>query len=148
MVSLDGQRAPRGARVAAWGLVAGWAAAIFAASSIPRGAPVPLPGAGVDKFVHAGVFAVLGGLAAVALRAEGQARRRAAVFGALAAIVYGGLDEVHQAWTPGRAMDIEDVLADGLGAVAGALVASGRPADLALGLWPQPTAIGEGDVDR
>jgi hypothetical protein len=45
-------------------------------------------------------------------------------------------------------MDAEDVLADGLGAIAGALVASGRPAELALRLWPRPTAIGQGDVDR
>lgn len=149
MVSLDGQKAPRGARVAAWALLTGWAAVIFAASSIPRGAPVPLPGPGTDKIVHAGVFAVLGALAALALRAEGLPARRAAVYGALLALVYGGLDEVHQSWTPGRAMDPEDMLADGLGGAAGALIASGRPAELALALWPRPPApLGRGDIER
>lgn len=147
MDSLEGLKAPRGARVAAWSLVGVWAAAIFAASSIPRGAPVPLPGPGMDKIVHAGVFAVLGGLAALAFRAEGTAARRAAVLGALLALVYGGLDEVHQSWTPGRAMDSEDMLADGLGAAAGALVVSGRPAEVALALWPGSKPFG-GDVQR
>ncbi len=142
-MSLDGQKAPRGARVAAWGLVAAWAGAIFAASSIPSGTRVPLPGPGVDKFVHAGVFAVLGALGALAMRGEGLAARRAAALGGLLGLVYGGLDELHQHWTPGRSMDVEDALADALGAFAGALVASGRPAELALALWPQ-AARGDG----
>lgn len=135
--SLEGQqRSPRGARVVAWGLVAAWTAAIFAASSIPRGSSIPMPSAGWDKLAHAGVFAVFGGLVALALRAEGLRARRAALLGGLLGLAYGGLDELHQAWTPGRAMDLEDVLADGLGAVGGALVASGRPAERTLGLWP------------
>lgn len=145
-MSLDGrQRAPRGARVAAWGLAGAWAAAIFAASSIPRGAPVPLPGQCVDKLVHAAVFAVLGGLAALAWRAEGVGPRRAALLASALAALWGVLDEVHQRWTPGRAMDLADMLADGLGAVAGAIVTSGRPAELALALWPRAT-LGQGDV--
>ncbi|MCO5168938.1 MAG: VanZ family protein [Planctomycetes bacterium] len=131
------RRAPRGARIMAWGLAAGWAALIFVASSIPRGAGVPLPGAGTDKVVHAGVFAVLGALLALALRAEGLRRWRAAGAAALLGLAYGALDEVHQAFTPGRSMDAEDVVADAAGAALGALVGSGRAAEVVLARWPR-----------
>lgn len=131
------QKAPRAARALAWGATGGWAVAIFVASSLPKGS-APLPGAGLDKVVHAAVFAVLGGLAALALRAEGLARARALVAGALVALGYGLLDEAHQSWTPGRTMDAQDVLADVCGGTLGALATSGRVADVALALWPKP----------
>jgi hypothetical protein len=133
------QKAPYGARIAAWSLTAAWAGLIFAASSVPRGSSIPMPGAGWDKVAHASVFAVLGGLATLALRAGGRSRRRAAVLATLLAIIYGMLDEVHQAWTPGRAMDADDVLADSVGAGAGAAaVGLTGLADLALARWPRP----------
>lgn len=141
------QRAPRGARVTAWALAAGWAGLIFAASSVPRGAGIPLPGAGTDKLVHAGVFAVLGGLVALALRAEGLRRWRAAGLAAVAGLAYGALDELHQAFTPGRSMDGEDVVADAAGAALGALVGSGRVAEAALRRWPGANEA-QGDHDR
>lgn len=135
----DPSKAPRGARVASWSLAAAWAALIFAASSLPKGSSIPLPGAGWDKVAHAGVFAVLGGLTALAVRAEGRSRLRATALATALAVIYGALDEVHQAWTPGRTVAADDVLADAVGATAGAAAAGvGRLADLALARWPRP----------
>ena len=46
-----------------------------------------------------------------------------AVIGTMA--LWGALDEVHQEWIPGRAMDSADLAADVAGATAGALLAAG-----------------------
>jgi VanZ family protein len=63
-----------------------------------------------DKLVHAGMFAVLGGLATSAWR---EPRWRVRWWWALLAL--GVLTEVLQAWVPGRSPSGADVLADALG---------------------------------
>lgn len=114
-----------------------WAAVIFVASSIPRGAPIPLPGAGVDKPVHALVYGVLGLLLALTGRARGAAPGRAAVASALLGLAYGITDELHQTFTPGRTASAADVLADAIGATLGACLAHLAPARW---LAPNPRA--------
>lgn len=90
-----------------------WAGAIFVASSVPGSG---LPKSAVfshDKIIHALVFAVLGALCA-------RAARRAWI-GALVATAYGALDELHQRYAPGRFSDGNDLLADAVGALVGAV---------------------------
>jgi hypothetical protein len=105
----------------AWALAAGWAALIFVASSIPGSALVAGPVVGFDKIVHALVYAVLGALTTRALIvAPGLAPAPAALCGAALAALYGVSDEWHQSFVPGRFPSVGDVVADALGAAAGA----------------------------
>ena len=67
-----------------------------------------------DKFYHAGNFGVLAGLLYLA-----TGRAWLAV---LLASAYGGSDELHQSYVPGRDSDAWDWVADTLGASAAALV--------------------------
>ncbi len=105
-----------------------WAAVIFVASSLPKGGPVPLPGAGIDKPVHGLVYGVLGALLCLTARSRGSVPRRAALWGALLGLAYGVSDELHQTFTPGRTASAADVLADVIGATLGALLALLAPA--------------------
>ena len=96
----------------AWGPVIGWAAVIFALSSLPGGMmAADLPG--VDKLAHAGVFAVL---ALVILRALGKVTRwrasRCVACAIICVAAYGALDELHQWFTPQRSVELLDVVAD------------------------------------
>lgn len=97
-----------------------WAAAIFAASSTPHVHLPNLPLLGWDKFVHAAVFFVLSWLVHRSLR--NQTRFPAAMRHHLAATVllvalYGGLDEIHQIFVPGRMAGLDDLAADAVGAL-------------------------------
>ena len=77
---------------------------------------------GLDKVAHFGLYAVLGYLVARALAVP---RTRVALFAALAGItVFGLLDEVHQAWIPGREASVGDWIADVLGAATGIITAA------------------------
>ncbi len=95
-----------------------WAALLFGLSSLPAGStptsPFSFPGD--DKVVHAGAYAVLGGLLRVALGRTGPAVALAAA--------YGASDEFHQAFVPGRDADVFDWLVDVAGAVLGAALAA------------------------
>lgn len=89
------------------------ASLIFALSARPAGdyPQVELPG--LDKAVHFGLYAPLGAALQWAL---GGPAAWAAGLGA----AYGVSDEVHQAFVPTREPDVFDVVADALGAAAGA----------------------------
>lgn len=98
-----------------------WLAVILTMTSWPRLDLAPL-GAGGDKVAHLGGYAVLGALSArAAYPSRRPVRTGVAVFAVL--LVIGMLDEVHQSWIPGRATDVADWFADGLGALLGILVA-------------------------
>ena len=74
-----------------------------------------------DKGVHLVEYGVLGFLLAHATFRTWP-RHHHARTGALAlltAVLWGLLDEIHQAFVPGRSSDVLDLLADTLGAVAG-----------------------------
>lgn len=119
----DASRVRRAARAGAW-LSAGYAAAIFWASSRPNPFPfLPRSWFDSDKLLHAGGFTVLGALLRLALAAV-RPPRRALALAVLLGAAYGATDEVHQAFVPGRSPDVRDWVADVAGVLAGAALAS------------------------
>ena len=79
-------------------------------------AETPLPSTGWDKSNHLFGFATLAFLGQRAF----PRRTVAVLFGLLA---YGGLIEILQSFTPDRAAEFGDLVADGLGLLIGAAVA-------------------------
>jgi VanZ family protein len=75
-----------------------------------------------DKAVHCCEFMVLGFLLAHALLATFPGRPLLRIFltASLAAIGWGVLDEMHQAFVPGRSAEAYDLVADAIGSVLGA----------------------------
>lgn len=106
--------------VAYWLPPALYLATIWALSSRSSLLPDVPPFPHFDKVAHFAEYGVLGLLLA---RAVGRSLGRYAVGAAIAiAVAYGALDEVHQAFVPGRQSSLLDVAADLVGATAGALV--------------------------
>ena len=109
-------------RLSLWFPVAAYMAAIFAISSIPN--PPDLPSAVGDKGGHAVLYFGLGALLVRAL-ARGWSRRftiGTAFTAVLYSTLYGITDEIHQAFVPPRQPDVRDIVVDGLGAAAAALL--------------------------
>lgn len=83
-----------------------------------------------DKGVHATEYAVLAFLFAHACLRTWQThpRWRVAFVAVLLTFLWGFLDEMHQAFVPGRSADLLDLLADSFGALVGtsARLALGR----------------------
>lgn len=75
-----------------------------------------------DKGVHFVEYGVLAVLLCYALRGSFPERslRFALFYGALGTVLWGLLDEIHQAYVPSRSADPRDVMADVLGALLGA----------------------------
>jgi VanZ family protein len=94
-----------------------WSVSSMSAPEFPVGA-FPFR----DKGVHAILYSGLAFLVAHAcLRTfRGRPRARIALVACFVTIMWGFLDEVHQAFVPGRSADLIDLLADGIGAVFGA----------------------------
>ena len=69
-----------------------------------------------DKLVHAAVYWLLGALTARAAVRSGRAVVIAALVGCIA---FGLFDEWYQQFTPGRASDLADFIADAIGASVG-----------------------------
>ncbi|PZA07390.1 VanZ family protein [Meiothermus sp. PNK-Is4] len=90
-------------------LALGWMGGIFYLSS-QSGERVGIPSPW-DKFVHAGVYGLLGWLLA---KGSGSPR-----WGWAIAVAYGLSDEFHQSFVPGRQADVLDLLADSVGAFLG-----------------------------
>ena len=108
-----------------WGPAVGLMAAIYFASDSSH-APRLMKGV-PDVLSHAAAYAVLG---ATILRGLAGAHRagataRAALLAAVLAAAYGAADEFHQSFVPGRSAELRDVLADALGAAAGAALGWG-----------------------
>jgi VanZ family protein len=104
-----------------------WGLFLLALTSWPS--PPQLPSewtfADMDKVVHALLYGMEGFLLyfAVAWRGPFGAWRRALVIGGILA-VWGTLDEIHQAFIPGRSMEGLDALTDMTAGFFGALVAA------------------------
>lgn len=102
-------------RVFGWGPAALWAAVLFLLSEW-SGVGGRLP-AGADKWVHGGLFLILG----LSL-AWGKGRTRSGVSGLLVllmGVAYGAVDEWHQSFVPGRDSSVGDWVADSAGVVLG-----------------------------
>jgi len=90
-----------------------WAALLFwQSSSSDAGSLLSFLPAGSDKVAHFGAYAVLGALLTVATTKP--------ALGWALAVAYGVTDEIHQALVPGRFASVGDLVADALGAMAGA----------------------------
>ena len=107
-----------------WIPVALWAGVILIATSIPNVPGPPAP-AGIDKFVHLAMYAVLGFLA---LRAGWDGTPRTLVVTLAAIAVFAAVDEWHQTYIPSRSADLADWIAD----VSGAMLGMGSLAALKL----------------
>lgn len=106
------RRLAAAAAIACMGLVT-WLSSL-SAPDLPDG-----PWSWSDKLTHAAVYAVIGGLWALAMARP----VRAAALTALAiTVVFGISDELHQATVPGRDASVLDVLADAVGGAVGAFV--------------------------
>lgn len=107
----------------AWGPALLWATFVFVMSSVPGPKLPPLEVPNLDKIVHAAVYGVLGMLCWRGVRLTRDLGPLRAMFVATGiATLYGISDEFHQAFTPNRAPDWNDVLADAAGSFLGALV--------------------------
>jgi len=87
--------------------------------------PLPQSIFGVDKIAHAIAFGSLAGAIALwvpSRRWMAPAFWRFICFAAGIAILYGISDEIHQSFVPGRFSSVYDVIADAIGAFAGATV--------------------------
>lgn len=101
-----------------------WAGLIEVATSWPNPTlPAGLP-EHADKVVHTGMYAVLGFLVA---RGSGRSGPRSATVNRALVVVaaiscFGALDEWHQQFIPGRAMELGDWMADTTGGFLGFLL--------------------------
>ena len=101
---------------AAWGPAVLWAVVIFVVSDQPV---VPLPKVHHgDKLAHFGAYLLLGLLLVRGTTFSGLGAAWAVPLG----LLYGLSDEIHQAYVPGRSVEMGDWIADALGVVAGTLL--------------------------
>jgi hypothetical protein len=105
-------------------LAAGWAGALFWASSRSSWPFTPPAFLSWDSLLHAVAYAVLAALLYGVLGPARLGTLRAAVVAAAIAGAYGATDEWHQSFVPGRSADPLDLAADVAGAVAGAALAA------------------------
>jgi VanZ family protein len=102
-----------------------WAGFIFWISSIPAHRLPKFAHLLNDKIVHAGTFFVLGLLiyrALAPVTTPKLFRWPRLVTAVFAVVIYGFLDEFHQAYVPGRSVDIWDATADAIGGLLAAAV--------------------------
>jgi VanZ family protein len=98
------------------------AALIFTLSSFSQ---LPSPPSGIsDKHEHFAIYFLLG---ATLVRALARGRLAGvtlpvAIIAALLVTVYGASDEFHQSFVPGRDSSVFDLAADGVGALAAAVL--------------------------
>lgn len=97
-----------------WSLVALWAGAIFAASSVP-GSRIP---GGYSAYGHLIEYLVLGALVAWAIDRSSRATLTCAL---VLCAIFAVSDELHQAYVPMRTPDPLDWVVDMVGATAGAV---------------------------
>ena len=102
-----------------WLPVIAYAGLIFVLSHQPKLPSTP----GGDKTAHIVAYAGLGFLLARAL-APGRSRGARTVLAVLGGALYGCSDEWHQSFVPGRHASVDDLIADGVGAVVGAFAYS------------------------
>jgi VanZ family protein len=110
-------------RLLLWSFPIAYMALIFFASSIAWDVQIPSEFPLRDKGVHFCEYGLLGFLCTHAALGTWPAvtRLRLLAAGAFIATAWGLGDELHQAFVPGRSAEFLDLVADGLGASAGAV---------------------------
>ncbi len=100
-------------------VAAAYAGIIFYLST--QSNPLPLLAANVwDKLLHVIEYGGLGMIFGVALGQQPTIGWRDVLFwSALTGLLYGGSDELHQSFVPGRDAEVGDMLADTLGCLLG-----------------------------
>lgn len=101
-----------------------WALIIFVISSVPSSAMPKLSILAYDKAIHAIIFFIFGLLVYYALEPQHVVPTfywQRSLVALVIVIAYGGLDEFHQHFVPGRTPDVYDALADAIGGVASAV---------------------------
>jgi len=116
--------------IASWVPVALYASLIFVLSSFSNPPLIPewdVPN--IDKLYHVLEYAVLAFLLirALGLTFPAHPMPRLIIWGVVLTALYGLIDELHQAFTPGRSMSVYDALADAVGACAVGFVWSRKP---------------------
>lgn len=102
-----------------WLALVGYCALIFWLSAQEK-LPVPQVFNFQDKLIHAVAYFVMGGFSWRAFRHLGLQSGQLALLIVVFCSVYGGTDEWHQSFVPGRSSSIWDWLADTFGAVLAA----------------------------
>ena len=102
-----------------WGPVAACMSLMFGASSLSQ---VPSVDGVSDTAYHVPVYAVLALLVARALHRPGRALFGIVIGAAAWSVVWGGLDEFHQSFVPGRTASGRDLVADSIGSLIGCLI--------------------------
>lgn len=106
-----------------WGPAAAWAAVLFLLSEL-RGVSLNATLAPNDKLIHVAMYAVMGAALGWARVTSRQERRTVPHWLAVGfGLVYGGVDEFHQAFVPGRTPSVADWVADAVGVALGYLFA-------------------------
>lgn len=111
----------RAARWTAWLLALAIPTALLVGGAQP--AAVGLVQAPWDKLAHMAVYAVLSCAIGFASRRQGVA---AMLIGFAGALLVGALDELSQTRLPGRSAEIDDFVADAVGAALGTVVLAVR----------------------
>ena len=111
-------------RLLAWIPAVSWAGFIFFLSTLKAGTKPPPWILSNDKVVHAVLFGILSLGIYFAMRfGHRRGPWMAALVGFLLTSLYGGVDEIHQMFTPTRVPDVMDWLADAAGAACVFLIA-------------------------
>jgi VanZ family protein len=77
-----------------------------------------------DKIAHFAAYLILSALLSLSLLFQNKndmLKSKHTIWAFIIVSFYGGLDEIHQGFIPGRSQDIFDWLADSIGALAGVL---------------------------
>jgi VanZ family protein len=96
---------------------------IFALSAQPRAISAPSIPSG-DQLLHVVQYSILGFLMARAFFTLHPRRSQAVLFmiSLVLSVLFAFSDEIHQFFVPGRTASVADVMADGVGALMGAMM--------------------------
>ncbi len=112
--------------------------------SSQSGLPLPERIFGVDKIAHCIAYATLAAAWALFFlagkRSSAWSPRLIWVLAFGVSVGYGALDEFHQSFVPGRDASVFDLLADGLGAAAGAAIGTYFGSRLSFYLRNRPSS--------
>jgi VanZ family protein len=91
---------------------------VLSSDPTPPQFELPFEILGLDKVIHAALYAVLGGIVSVGIRKSGRNSSpwTQCFVPILFAALYGAVDEIHQIFVPNRDFDLGDILADLAGA--------------------------------